>query len=197
LGGNVTDEGVTSLARLPNLEWLELRGTKITDAAIPSLQQMKSLKRVDLGHTDVSLQAILAWRSAASAAGLIIATNKEPTLGNLLPLAIRWLDGRFSLDSPREELAFDWEGPLDSLSSKQFSLPPRQYVRGRLGNLANLSWDPSQFTTLADGDYRLCLRLGDHASDPVTISMASGQPSPTYVEFQMPVTKQQALGEKP
>ena len=47
----VSDGGVADLARLPDLQKLDLRATRVTDAAIPELQKLKKLRSLDLTHT--------------------------------------------------------------------------------------------------------------------------------------------------
>jgi len=57
----LTDKGVAALARLPNLEQLELFGDRVTDDAVRSAGQVKSLKWLDFQHcaiTDDGLAAL-------------------------------------------------------------------------------------------------------------------------------------------
>jgi hypothetical protein len=55
-----TDEMVSSLLPLKNLEKLDLRQTSISDKCLPSLAQLKSLKQLDLRKSAVTLPGLTA-----------------------------------------------------------------------------------------------------------------------------------------
>jgi hypothetical protein len=60
----VTDAGLATLAKLPQLEVLRLRATKITDEGFRThLAGIKTLKRLDLGETSVTPEAVEAWKA--------------------------------------------------------------------------------------------------------------------------------------
>jgi hypothetical protein len=63
----VTDKGLAILKELPHLQELKLRNVKITDAGFQEfLVPRESLQRLDLRGTDVSADAVKAWREAKS-----------------------------------------------------------------------------------------------------------------------------------
>ena len=64
-GSQVTDGGLVRLAGLPRLERLRLANTGITDAGFQAyLATHPTLKELDLRGTQVSREAIAAWRGA-------------------------------------------------------------------------------------------------------------------------------------
>ena len=52
-GTELTDEGLVHLTYLPDLRWLNLRGTKVTDAGMATLAQCAGLTRLHLEKTGV------------------------------------------------------------------------------------------------------------------------------------------------
>lgn len=54
----VTDGGLTALARLTELEELDLHGTAITDLGLPALSKLTTLRTLDLRGTEVTEQGI-------------------------------------------------------------------------------------------------------------------------------------------
>lgn len=61
----VTDAGLARIADLPRLERLRLAGTRVTDAGLQThLATHPALKELDLSRTQVSMEAIAAWRGA-------------------------------------------------------------------------------------------------------------------------------------
>lgn len=54
-----------------------------------------------------------------------------------------------------------------------------------------------RLAAFADGEYRFTLKIGDHDSEPVLITIQNGKPSAYEFQFRLPVTRLQALGEAP
>ena len=52
--GDVTDETVDLIAKLDNVAWLNLAGTKVGDAGVAKLASLSSLERLHLERTDVT-----------------------------------------------------------------------------------------------------------------------------------------------
>src|SRR4029079_5305062 len=57
---SVTDAGLANLAKLANLQYLNLYGTGITDAGLQQLKGLKNLHRLSVGQTKVSYDAAMA-----------------------------------------------------------------------------------------------------------------------------------------
>jgi hypothetical protein len=91
LGNNITDKGLKSLERLRNLSYLCLAGTKISDAGLRHLSGMKNLSGLDLVKTQVSDAGIVQLSAVKGLRTLSIASTKvtpqgEEALRNALPL---------------------------------------------------------------------------------------------------------------
>ncbi|MFO0897066.1 MAG: hypothetical protein U0836_06495 [Pirellulales bacterium] len=54
VGSGISNAGVAELQRLPKLQILQLRGTRIDDRAIPYLRKLRSLAELDVFDTDLS-----------------------------------------------------------------------------------------------------------------------------------------------
>lgn len=88
----ITDAGVATLAKLPNLERLHLENTKVTDAGIASLAGLKGLEYLNLYGTKVTdagiaklagskaLKKLFVWQTGVTQAGAKALEAKVPGL---------------------------------------------------------------------------------------------------------------------
>lgn len=60
---NISDEGMTSVGRLENLQWLYLDNTSITDGSLAQLSNLKKLRYLNLVGVDVSDNGLLAFEN--------------------------------------------------------------------------------------------------------------------------------------
>jgi|GEM_PF-2323493 len=187
----IDDAEVEKLAELDSVTMLHLRESRVTDAAIPALKRMKSLIVADVWYTDVSLEAIAAWRAEQTTKKVRIDTEKEIWPAGDLLGRFRWADGTYTMDYPGPATV-TIDGPLDSDSS-QTRVANHLYLRCH----DHLHWTAGALAWYADGDYRFTLKLGDYDSEPVLIHFENGQPSMHRFDFQMPVPKQQGLNIEP
>ncbi len=190
-GSEVTDAHLAGLRGMQELQDLGLAETLVTDAGIQHLQQLPRLRGLNLTHTAVSLNAIQQWRQTWKPSfGFQVTTEKDKS-GDGVSGMIRWIDGERSGRFPGV-FKISVDGPVDGAQLQQRLTDVSTNLNRR-----HLCWHFSKFAGFEDGDYRFTLKLGDDESEPVIISIENGKSSVSNFEFQMPVTKEQALGVAP
>lgn len=176
----IDNRAIEPLTKLPHLVSLDLDGTFVDDGVIAILQQMPELTSVSLRYTDVSFDSLEALR--ASRPKVFVSSHLDSEPGAIL-LSIRWPDGRrsrrFAGEFTRGHSQEGW--------TTSRNLSPDTY---------GLTWTKQSFQR-GDGEYVLNLKLGRYAADPVTIQVQDGKPSTQSVEFQMHVTREEAMSGQP
>jgi hypothetical protein len=167
------DDGIAEIAnQLPDLEELYLQGTLVTDELIPRLAEHPELKGI----------VIMGTVAAETDSQLPHRFKTRYGQANWVWASTRWADGRFAW-SHRELFTLSHEGPLASPGVK-----PTRTISPLIGNVPNL-----QTGSLTDGEYRLILEIGEVQSEPVIVTVVSGQTETPHIQFRMPVTKDEAL----
>ena len=78
---NVTSDGLAHLARLPRLEWLEIRDARrISDAGLVHLHSVSSLRRLEVSKGQFSAAAISAFRTALPECEVLLREETAATL---------------------------------------------------------------------------------------------------------------------
>jgi len=175
----IDNEAIEPLTNLPHLTTLNLDGSFVDDGVLSSLQQMSELNDLSLRCTDVSSDSVAALRGAHPK--MFISSHHDTDRGAIL-LSIRWPDGRRSRR---------FDGLFTRGHSREGSVTTRSLGPDTFG----LVWTTKSFER-GDGDYILTLKLGNYDADPVTIQVQDGNPSTHTVEFQMQVTREQAMSDQ-
>ncbi|MBN2380660.1 hypothetical protein JXM67_12740 [candidate division WOR-3 bacterium] len=63
-GADLTDEGLKQITKMSKLRLLDLSATKITDASVPDLSKMTNLRYLDVKGTDISVEGLNTLREA-------------------------------------------------------------------------------------------------------------------------------------
>lgn len=207
-GGNITSKGLLALKDCPRIYSLNLSDTDVDDGLadlLPHLPKLTTLiaMNTNLGDgftraaarhlmleycpiegTDISPQAVTAWRAAQP--GIRIQTDFDHVA---VRGVIRWSDGSTSRHF-RGRYELGRYGPQLSDSTRAWSRSSTESSSGLRGD--RLQWSPQEFEQERDGNYQLRLKLGNVDSTPVDFTVKDGKPSVDRVEFRMPVTREEA-----
>ncbi len=84
----LTDDGLTVLGNLPDLEWLALNHTQITDAGLDHVQNLSNLRRLWLAHTQVGDEGLRHLNGLDKLEGLCLDQTRVTDAGleHLRPL---------------------------------------------------------------------------------------------------------------
>lgn len=209
---DINDDAIEILAGLKNLQVLSLVGTLVSDRTLEALQKSPALVNINVAYTDVSLEAIHSFRQQAGTRTISVTSILDKQPESMIGV-IRWSDGsrsgRFAGDF---EICL--EGPLKQRESPDLYVFDHEELRRH-----NLWWDVQHFevgewhrewqyygfnargpgmtvknTTiqLADGEYRVMLKLGQVQSESVNFQIQDGRPATHLLEFQMPCARAEA-----
>jgi hypothetical protein len=203
------DDDLEFLLSFPRLQNLNLSGTQITDAAIPLLERLPPLQYLDVSHTLLSqsrLEELARARGhSISAHTRSKAWRQKHNLPDVVA-AIRWADGsvceRFPgraevfLEPERKRFMYPYDDSADGgyLGRTMLSGQVANLLKEVDHDLAILTEDGGQEISLADNPMKL--QLGGYESAPVPLIQTNGKLDMHYVEFQMPVTREEAMKQQ-
>lgn len=135
---HITDSGASRLRGAPNLEKLNVRGTKISDSGVQFLTELRQLRTLDVGITEISdatieLLEALPHLESLSIGGNQIAEAGVARLRSLKGLRHLDLSGAQVTDSgiwavKVTDLNLDEIGALSGLESLVLAAPSPEYV---------------------------------------------------------------------
>jgi hypothetical protein len=191
---------------------MDLTGTDVTDDVLPVLYQFPKLQTVSATETGVSIWAVhhAKARYVGRDLGIIV------SMFNFPEEFVRWSDGERT-----EDLKIDFEFAVElppiqpdfrpllfrrrgvKLDRRAFYVSPEepfspgsQWWERNEPMLQTLSYLSRQDTHWRDGEYRLTLRVGPYAAEPVIVRIQNNTAERHRIEFRMPCTKAEALTER-
>lgn len=206
--GKITSQGLLALKNCPRVYFLDVSDTDVDDGLAELLPHLPALTTLfamntNLGDgfaraaakhpmleycpiegTDITPEAVATWKSARP--GTRIQTNFDRVI---MHGVIRWSDR-----STSRHFGGQYElgryGPQLSDGTGTWSRSSIEASRGLHGD--RLQWSPQEFENERNGNYQFRLKLGKFESTPVDFTIKDGKPSTSRVEFQMPVTREEA-----
>jgi len=178
------DDAVEFVTETFPLESLTLDGALITDACGPAIAkaiETGKLRTVHVSRTEFSLDAVKELRARFVDKGVYIATEKDSFADGILG-SIRWSDGsRSNRFQKNYQLGYRTVGDSKNIETYNSILLTRCAL-----------WWPPQNMRSKTGKFEFTLTLGKIEAKPVEVEYVDGRPSKTVIEFQMPVTQDEA-----
>jgi hypothetical protein len=189
------DDDLEFLLSFPRLKSLNLSGTQVTDAAVPLLERLPPLEMLAASHTLLSQSRLEELAHARGHSLSNYTQNQAWRKRHGIPdvvAAIRWADGSVCERFPGRAEVFLEPGRQTVMTfnddREDGGYLGRRKLSGQVAELLRLV-DPEA----AFGDNPLKLELGGYVSAPVPLIQSDGKLDMPYVEFQMPVTREEAM----
>jgi hypothetical protein len=183
---DLDDRAVEILAELPDLERIELDGTLVTDASVPFFAALKHLELASVSCTDVTGQP--GSDSLLESIRYCQLVSDDCVIGTIV-----WSDRVRSGQFPGPyEIRVDCleENGVDDTPIEKYDFLQRSSLH-RSG--LTYHHDDETYSVYYDGRYRFHVKLGGYEATPVDVEFVKGHPTTHHIEFQMPVTKAEAL----
>lgn len=183
---DLDDRAVEILAELIDLERIELDGTLVTDASVPLFAAMRHLDFAAVSSTNITGQP--GSDSLPKQIRPCYLVSDDCVIGTIV-----WSDGVHSGRFPGPyEIRVE---RLDGNGTSDTPIEKYDFLTRSSLHWSGLTYhdDDETYSVHYDGHYCFHVKLGGYEATPVVVEFVKGYPTTHHIEFQMPVTKAEAL----